>query len=162
MSLNEWQAGFKTQLEIFNWVSTSRFYNPRRILETKSRKVPVERVMYHAFFGYASAQISQCVILSRTYPSLNETVDEAKIFYDKKEEYENLVRITKRRNALKSKFNGKLVMEWTGLFGLSVRRVMDVIRARFSDEEILDCNVDLLKATTLQVQQDLGLDVPKS
>ncbi|KAI0283986.1 hypothetical protein BGY98DRAFT_639697 [Russula aff. rugulosa BPL654] len=59
LSLERWRAGFETQQDAFEWVTSSRFYVPGQVSDKTSRvKARVNRGMYQAFLQWSEARVS--------------------------------------------------------------------------------------------------------
>lgn len=97
--------------------------------------------MYNRFKDWAREQCDE--------PEPNWTpetvVAEALVFFDKKTEYDALMKEYSRlaslheaRRRVKSKFNGTLVGEWTGWNNLEVKKVMDKVRETMGGEAAMD------------------------
>ena len=93
-----------------------------------------------------------------------KTREEALIFFNKKEEFNALVKARFNRQRLKESFSGSRVRDWTelGEYWKGVKLVMDEVRVRLGGEEgivgLLDEHgEDALRKVVLQAKADLGL-----
>ncbi|KAH8114707.1 hypothetical protein DFH11DRAFT_182006 [Phellopilus nigrolimitatus] len=93
-------------------------------------------------------------------PALDRTIllQEALEYFNKKDAYDALVDVNVRRRALREKFNGTNVISWTGRSGIIVKLIMDGVRARASDDDIIKMEEDELRRLVLEVQEKLDLE----
>jgi hypothetical protein len=89
---------------------------------------------------------------------------EALVFFNKKEEYETLLRLRSARAQLKESFKGTVVNEWAELDGhwRGVKKIMDGVRERVGGDDgilhILDVEgQEGLKRRVLETRDELGL-----
>ena len=157
LSTSALDRGFKSSGELFNWIQTSRFFVPRVLLEI-AKVIHVnhveKRITYQAFLAYTHSVSGS--VASR--PALNPSavIQEALVFFGKKEKYDEAVQKNITSIAYRNKFTGKLVMEWTGLYGTIVSEVMKGVRDRIGDSGIVSSTIDDIKVVTKEVQKKLG------
>ncbi|TDL23208.1 hypothetical protein BD410DRAFT_747250 [Rickenella mellea] len=164
LSMDTRMKGFNTQESVFEWVSTSRFYDPRRLSDPKGRENERKRrSMYQAFLGYSRHHLNSGGF-DTSKPSLipEDIIQESLVYFDRKDEYDEIVRTNRNRRALKEKFNGTLIMEWTGLYGKPIREVMDGMKARIGEGGIVASDLNTLRELAREVQTELGLNLPAS
>jgi hypothetical protein len=117
--------------------------------------------MYQEFIDYAREIAEQEQRIEETHRMKRDNaaiLQEALEFFGKREEFDTMVYTHGRRQRLKLKFSGTKVIQWTGLSnnGAAVGAIMRAVRLKFTEDEILATEEDCLKATVLQMQQDLG------
>jgi hypothetical protein len=157
LSEDEWNNGFTTQQEIFDWLMKSRFFDSGRTVRMfdHKHKAKTERTMFYAFPEYVRS-------IHRIHRILDvaQIQQQALIHFGKKEEYDTIVREKFVLKQIKELFNGNLVMEWTGLTNWgSVKRVMDEVRAKIGDnwrEVMVDMPPDEIRLLTLKVKDDVA------
>lgn len=144
--------------EIFSWVQTSRFFVPSRMTSTpKEVGKRKTRNMYQSFFAHSLTLAEAGVLVDRPALDPAAVVQEALVFFGKKEEYDAIVKEKEIRTAFRTKFTGNHVMKWTGLYGFAVRDVLRGVRERMGNEGILSATEEEIEAVTREVQQKLGL-----
>ncbi|EJD50798.1 hypothetical protein AURDEDRAFT_143221 [Auricularia subglabra TFB-10046 SS5] len=135
LDMTQWQRGFETQRDVFEWVRSSRLFHPACLKESARREHRRrDRAMYHNFLDYVRELEVSGVYADVPQLSSEQVIAEAKREFGKEDEYNALVLSNRQRAHYKAVFNGHLVMEWTGLYGKAVREVMDVVRASVSEE----------------------------
>ncbi|KLO08655.1 hypothetical protein SCHPADRAFT_880261 [Schizopora paradoxa] len=158
LSIDDWKTGFPTKQAVFEWVTTSRLCDPRRVKDPSNssrEKMLRDREMYQAYLEYCRS-IQQSSTLNCSISSKpTDIVREALRFFNKETEYDGIVNANRRRIALKNTFSGQLVMEWTGTSGLRVRDIMNGVRARLSDDEIIQTDKEALKSIVMQIAEEL-------
>ena len=145
LSMERWKAGFKTEVDAFEWVTTSRFFHPKKLQGKENRSKRSEkgkRQMYNNFTTWVQGQSFNDKVLDST-PEI--TVQEALDYFGKREEYDvtmneydKLEILHAARRRVKATFNSALITEWTGLRGFDVKKVMDKVRERTGGEEAMD------------------------
>ncbi|KAJ3484250.1 hypothetical protein NLI96_g5754 [Meripilus lineatus] len=139
LSLETWEQGFKSQREIFDWVSTSPYFDAGRMVRSDANngsrpKARVMRHMYQKFLVHAK-DIASKQPYDLTQQTTNDVVEQAAIdFFGKRDLYEQLLRVSRAKEKIKAVFSGKLVGQWTGVQGLPVRWLMDEIQNRLGDD----------------------------
>lgn len=123
------EQGFTTAQEVFDWVATSRFFNPHRLLPAmKSLGFKGKRKMYEEFLDYLESLIASAESESRF--DIHAIQDEALALFGKREEFDQAVREKYLFREAKKVFSGNLVKEWTGLvYWADVKTVTDAMRA---------------------------------
>lgn len=168
LSYDEYEKGFKTQYEIFEWVSSMRFFNSTHFRSTGTGipKVKPVRTMYAEFVEWIHGRPPR----SGLYSDLSSTEqaqrirEDALTFFNKKVNYDAAVKLRVCKLRLKETFSGSRVCEWTemGNYWKGVKLIMDEVRERLGGEQGVSDYLDAhseegLKAFVLQVQNDLGL-----
>ncbi|KDQ62439.1 hypothetical protein JAAARDRAFT_30349 [Jaapia argillacea MUCL 33604] len=164
LSLDTWKQGFSSQKEIFQWVETSRFFEPRRLVKASTFETPnakerslEDRGMYQSFLVHVREIASQQDV--DTWPRLKtkaEIRDEALTYFDKKEAYERLVHDNWVKARVRATWNGNKVIEWTGLWGLRVRELMQEVERRVGGKEgIAGMEDGEIKKTALEAHETL-------
>ena len=170
LSLPTFQEGFKTKRDVFKWAASCKYFDPSQFRTSGPgiTKVKSERTMYAEFVEWVEEtrkleQFSTSAPLSRE-DRYAKTREEALIFFNKKEEFNALVKARFNRLRLKESFSGSRVRDWTelGEYWKGVKLVMDEVRVRLGGEEgivgLLDEHgEDELRKVVLQAKADLGL-----
>jgi hypothetical protein len=166
LSLDTWEQGFTTKLQVFEWVVTSRFFDPT-YFKTKGegiRKVKHDRKMYAEFAFWVESRAEGTARESTPRKEKTEIVAEALVYFNKKEEFEELARSRLNRARMKEGFNGCKVNEWAGMGShwRGVKLIMDRVRMRLGgDEEVTkllkERGEEELKELVLEVKDELGL-----
>ena len=130
LSTDRLTQGFKTQLELFEWVATSAIFFPGLLPspvsdpshhQGKKKKKDV-RPMYQNFLTFCAQQ-------PRSSPPI-DIVQHALVFFVRKELHDLLLHFAAVHQHAKALFTGKQVTEWTGLMGTPIRFVMDEVRSK--------------------------------
>jgi hypothetical protein len=169
LSLERWKAGFETQQEAFEWVTSSRFHVSRHVSEKASRvKSLANRGMYQAFLQWSDARVSSAAANDGQPQETRETEDreaikesvrgEALAFFGKREEHDTLVQANEKRVRLKAIWNGRKVGEWIGGNRL-VGRVMVLMRRTIGEERIGQMTEGELKQHVLQANETVELQI---
>ena len=118
---------------MFDWVATSRFFNPHRLLPAmKSLKFKGERKMHNEFLDYLGSLIASEG--SKKPLDVHAIQDEALALFGKKKEFDDAVREKYLFREAKKVFSGSLIKEWTGLsYWGDVKTVTDAMRVRVLD-----------------------------
>ncbi|KAF8967169.1 hypothetical protein BDZ97DRAFT_1903560 [Flammula alnicola] len=168
LSLATFHGGFNTREEVYKWATSSKYFDPSQFRSAGPgiTKVKAERTMYADFVEWvemtkSSIQISHGLSREERHGKIRE---EALLYFNKKQEYENIARARLNRTRLKEAFSGSRVRDWTelGQYWKGVKLIMDEVRERMGGEdgilEFLDKNTeDDLKEIVLQVKADLGI-----
>ena len=127
------ERGFTTAQEVFDWVATSRFFNPHRLLPAmKGLKFKGERKMHNEFLDYLESLIASEERKKRL--DVHAIQDEALALFGKRKELDDAVREKYLFREAKKVFSGSLIKEWTGLsYWGDVKTVTDAMRVRVLD-----------------------------
>ena len=168
LSLSIYNAGFKSNQAIFEWVASSRLFyaNYFQSKGTGFRKVKPERTMFAEFEKWVEAQRNTPE--SQPHKPLGDIQAnarlEALVFFKKKEAFDALVLERSERIRFKQLFSSSTVRDWAGMGGnwKGVKLIMNEVRARLGGEEgvliFLDKNGEQdLKNMVLQVKDELGI-----
>lgn len=173
LSMKQWNAGFQTKKEIFEWVGASPLFDPARF-QTEGqgiKKVKPERKMYAQFVEWAKEQkqrVGDSGTASRGMDK-EEQVQHALKYFGKKEEYDALEREDADKARLKEGFNGTKVRQWAGLpveQWKDLKNIMDQVRGTVGGEpgilKILDEEGEEgIKQYVLQAKEKLGVIIPE-
>ncbi|KAJ7227075.1 hypothetical protein GGX14DRAFT_628086 [Mycena pura] len=174
LSMERWNAGFETKLQIFEWVRTSSFFDPTTFKTQGQgiKKVKPERKMYAQFVEWAKGQKQNISVSEDAQEALRIADKEAQIqhalvYFGKKEEFDALAREDTQKVRLKEGFNGTKVRAWTGLpveQWKDLKLIMDEVRCWLGGEagilKILEEQGDseeVLKNTVLRAKEKLGI-----
>ncbi|KAF8478163.1 hypothetical protein DFH94DRAFT_82836 [Russula ochroleuca] len=170
LSMERWKAGFETQQEAFEWVTSSRFYVFGQISDKASRvKSRANRGMYQAFLQWSDSRVIPAAANEGQPQEKEETEDsreavkesvrgEALAFFGKREDHDALVQANEKRVRLKAIWNGRKVGEWIGGNRL-VGRVMALMRQTMGEEKIGQMTEEELKQHVLQANETVELQV---
>jgi hypothetical protein len=159
------ERGFTTVQEVFDWVATSRFFNPHRLLPAmKSLKFKGERKMHNEFLNYLGSLIASEESEKRL--DVRAIQDEALALFDKRKEFDDEVREKYLFREAKKVFSGSLVKEWTGLsYWGDVKIITDAMRVRVLDgtndrdrdwrEEMIKLSDEERKALASKLKEEL-------
>jgi len=159
------ERGFATAQEVFDWVTTCRFFDPRRLLASmKSLKFKGERKMHNEFLDYLGSLIASG--WPEKHLDVHAIQDEALAFFGKRKEFDDAVREKYLFREAKKVFSGSLVKEWTGLtYWGDVKTVTDAMRIRVLDgvddeggdwrEEMVKLSDEKRKALALRLKEEL-------
>lgn len=171
LSMNIWAVGFRTKREIFEWVGTSRFFNPNTFKSEGegSKRVKPERKMYAEFVqwimeGRADAAGDAGALNIKRSEWRLAARDEALVFFHQKETFDAMARERDQRSLLKQVFSGSKVRDLAGLgeYWKGVKMIMDEIRHRVGgDEGVLKVyeqeGEEGVKRLVLLAKEDLSL-----
>ncbi|EGN98407.1 hypothetical protein SERLA73DRAFT_153487 [Serpula lacrymans var. lacrymans S7.3] len=157
LSMEIWKKGFTTQQAVFEFVASSRLFNPHRLekpSKPSQKKVIDTRNMYRDFLLWAHEQPSA----PNAPCGEDDVVTEALVKFSKKEEWDAMAKERYERAWIKENFNGKLVAEWTGLGWRGVKTLMYEIRKDVGGERMLVGKpIVELKQLTIDTKHSLGL-----
>lgn len=170
LSMERWKAGFETQEEAFEWVTSSRFYVPGQISDKTARvKSRANRSMYQAFLQWSDASATSETANDDQLQEKEERENreavresirgEALAFFGKRDEHDALVKANERRVHLKAIWNGRKVGEWTGNNNRAIGRVMALIRQTIGEEKIGQMTEEELKQHVLQANEAVELQL---
>ncbi|TCD65111.1 hypothetical protein EIP91_003085 [Steccherinum ochraceum] len=139
LSYDRWKEGFTRQREVFEWISSSRFYDPSIMSRAESdhqggRKAREARGMYQNFLTYAFETKNSGAYKSSLIDK-GTAVQSALQFFGKWDLYCRILRVAAVKTHANTVLSGKLVTEWTGVQGTPVRWVMDEVKKRLGGEE---------------------------
>ncbi|KAG6899221.1 hypothetical protein C0993_012135 [Termitomyces sp. T159_Od127] len=171
-SMSAWKAGFRTNHDAFDWVCSSRFFDPRsfRTHGEGITKVGPQRTMYAEFVQWVTEKSANTLHETENEVDVmtseeRQTVlrEHALVYFNKKQEFDMMVRKRNERARLKEVFNGVTVRQWTNLGEdwKMLKLVMDTVREELGgDEGILKLNDELgesgLRRFVLEVQKRLA------
>lgn len=135
-TFEDYRSGFYTPTEIFEFVSSSKYFNPEiYLLHNRNHKARVrdaKRKTYQEFLAW-------CEKLPKTesYEFSSTKADYLgkifEFFPEAKLSYESVLDRVNHAAQAKVKFNGILVGVWTGLEGKELGGFMTTVRERFSE-----------------------------
>jgi hypothetical protein len=168
--MTTWKAGFASKREVFEWVGTSRFFDPTKFQSHGEgiRKVKPERKMYYEFVEWAmkrmaaaSGEKAQETAEMRQERKL-KLRDEVLVHFQQKEAFDASTRERLLRIRVKEVFRGSKVRDWTelGEHWMGVKIVMDAVRERVGGEagvmKILEAEGEEgIKNIVLDVKQEV-------
>ncbi|KAF9267441.1 hypothetical protein L218DRAFT_920302 [Marasmius fiardii PR-910] len=147
LSFDRWSSGFLTKEEVFQWVASSRLFDPHRF-KSAGMKVKQVRNMYYEFIQWVrditadSLPISQMSLDidkdpgSETSDRRERVREEALVHFDKKSELEEFLRQVRNKETIKRVFNGRTVNDWIQAEERwkRVKVVMDNVREKYGGE----------------------------
>ncbi|EDR13361.1 uncharacterized protein LACBIDRAFT_309137 [Laccaria bicolor S238N-H82] len=169
LPMEVYNAGFKTKVEIFEWVALMKGFTPHQFRTEGAgiSKVKADRKMYAEFVQWVQANTQTKPSEHGSREERQEKIrSEALAFFQKKEEFEALARARNDRQRLKEVFSGSRVREWAemGERWKGVKAIMDAVRQRLGGEEgvlkfVTENGEEELRKVVLEVRDSLGLDV---
>jgi hypothetical protein len=159
------ERGFATAQEAFDWVTTSRFFNPHELLPAmKTLKFNGERKMHNEFLDYLGSLTASEEPAKRL--DVHAIQDEALAHFGKRKEFDDAVREKYLLREAKKVLSGSMVKEWTGLsYWVDVKTVTDAMRVRVLDgiddgdrdwrEEMIKLSDEEKKAMALELKEAL-------
>lgn len=153
LSIDQWTEGFATQLEIFEWLASSPFFDVQRLSPSRGSdtapssakyRVRDARPMYQHFLEFVRLDES-IRRYSRPRITPQTALDMALVHFGRRALYDILLHFAEVKKHVRSTFTGKLVEEWTGLKGMSVRLVMDEVRRKLGGTGLVSVDVEVDK-----------------
>ncbi|KJA21192.1 hypothetical protein HYPSUDRAFT_88200 [Hypholoma sublateritium FD-334 SS-4] len=168
LSMKVFEEGFQTREQIYEWVTSSKFFDAGQFRSTGPgiSKVKAQRTMYSEFVEWVATTkiVSQQISCMSREEWQAKIRDEALVYFNKKLEYEASSKLRLDRLRLKQSFSGSRVRDWTGLgeYWPGVKLIMDEVRHQVGGENgILDYidkhGEEGLRLLTIQVRDDLGI-----
>ncbi|KAG6865195.1 hypothetical protein C0991_004566 [Blastosporella zonata] len=146
-SMDAWKAGFRTNREAFEWIGTSRFFNPIGFRTQRQRitKVLAHRAMYAEFAQWVTEKASVAASSGLEHDSDDMTTEQRQLafrehaldYFNKKHEFDALVCRRGQRARLKEVFNSANVRDWANLGNdwQSLKLIMEAVREKLGGEE---------------------------
>jgi hypothetical protein len=151
-SYQRWIEGFDTQEEVFQFVASSMYFDPdifkienlNHINRVRNRK----REMYMNFVQWLESQSltakkaylskeNYSLLLQLEYPPLQTAIDKWHFHH-------SVI------NAIKVKFNGSLIKDWTGeVDGKKIGEMVRYVKDKYNTEELLSIEPEVLKTEVL-------------
>ncbi len=146
LSEKRWKLGFREKHEIYSWIAESRFFCPSIFYSTHCSSKKKERPMFGGFVKF-------CETVGAPEPvvSPSQVYTEAMTFFGKSRDHDALIARREKEDRVKNKFNGKLVMEWTGASGKDVGRVVAGVKMECSDDNLLEMSFNDIKTLTQRI-----------
>ncbi|KAF5369589.1 hypothetical protein D9758_002685 [Tetrapyrgos nigripes] len=167
-SMETRNAGFATRQQVFDWVTTSRFFDASRFRTQGEgiRKVKPQRTMYSDFVEWVGGL--RDTFTSLTDEEKKQIVESARAealeHFGKREEVESMVRNFEARKRMKDVFNGVSVKSWIGAHQWQdVKSVMDRVREQHGGDEGVSTLLDtegegILQQRVLEAFRELKID----
>ena len=153
LSYNDWEKGFKTLDEIFCWITSSRYFRPdafkRESLASKGRKRDGDRPMFQQFVDFCERHRFSDDVLNRDRFHQQTVFTDALQFFDKKQQYTDLIKEKEMIDHIRQKFNGVLVMKWTGASGKKIGTIIANVKSRYTSDELYRMSEDVIKNIVL-------------
>jgi len=143
--------GFNTLEEIYDWIISSKYYNTEFFLldnlTQSDRKRNKKRPTFNKFLEYVKdiPYTSEGYHFEKNKTKYLDLIDSSFPEVHFLEQIEELKKKVEEIRKMKEKFNGKLVMEWTGLTGKELGEVIRKFRENHTDEWIKQYNADTIK-----------------
>lgn len=144
--------GFDTKEDLFNYIISSKYFNPEifsyenlnHINRTRNRKRPV----YAEFLQYIENKPTQKFLFKEKrdylldflvkFPELGKRIEFFRVSYLESKE-------------IKRKFNGDLVMQWTGIEdGKEIGKIMSRFRKEFPKEKLLTLSQNEIRSAFIE------------
>lgn len=133
LNYSVWKEGFVDEQQIFDFIISSKYFRRDYFIEQNRRyKHDLStRPLIKNFYEYIKLKSSEENI------KRIDLSDEALIFF-KKINVRDMLKIEKnKKSIIYDKFNGNLVMEWTGLKGSELGIMMKKLNDKLSQDELL-------------------------
>lgn len=150
LDYGHWKRGFKTRVEIFDWLISSRFATLGS-LRTVS-PTHLDRWMYKEFLQYIDHDAQWPEGRVAANPAV--VVEEALDAFGKRDEYNALAKSIETRKAVRAKFNGTLVTEVTGREGKVIGDILKHFKLNFTSADVLAMSDEKIRETILAVQKE--------
>ena len=148
LDYGRFNEGFSTRLAIFEWIATSRFFQPGIFF--RMGNILLERKMYQDFVSYVNGRTPPTSHLNYDKPAADPeqlvgelgideeaAVEDALEYFGCRSEWYSIAESVSRRKRLKEKLNGKLVEQTTGLKGIVIRDIIAGVKEKVSEDELL-------------------------
>ncbi|EAU85965.2 hypothetical protein CC1G_02988 [Coprinopsis cinerea okayama7 len=174
LSREVYNSGFKTRMEVYEWVCTMKWFDPYMFRPTGQgiAKLKPDRTMYAEFVLFVTNNwsISESERIrkrddKKSRDALFQTVKlEALNYFDKTAQFETRLESRRIQQRTQAVFSGHRVRDWAelGEHWKGVKMIMDKIREMLGGErkvlEFYDSNgEDALRALVVAVRDDLGI-----
>lgn len=147
LDVNRKYNGFDTLEEIYDWIISCKYFKPQIFflenLNQDDRKRNKKRPTFNKFleyikdFQFDNEKLTNDISVDLIDQSFPEVHFMEQIIALRKLDDEN--------QKSKEIFNGKLVIEWTGLSGKKLGDVMKEFKTQYSDEYLKQCNPEDIK-----------------
>ena len=135
-----WERGFNTMEEIFDYVIDSEYFNPKYFqweeLSSLHKKRNKRRVMYHEFLTYIETQEFESYIRFENKDEYFGIIEET--FPGFVEQLQTFEKLDKKRQYIKTRFNGDLVKEYYGLEGGELGKAIINFKNSFRNKEDME------------------------
>ncbi|THH18306.1 hypothetical protein EUX98_g8982 [Antrodiella citrinella] len=136
LTMSRWSEGFTTQDEIFEWISSSPYYNPGVMARSESdhqggRKAREARGMYQNFLIYARRRTNG----KASVPDREAAMQTALQTFGRWDVYCRVLHVAAVKSHISASFTGKLVTEWTDAHGPPVRWLMDEVKKKLGGDQ---------------------------
>jgi hypothetical protein len=158
-SFQRWSAGFESLEDIFDFVSSSEFFDPDLFLDVDPIVEDKRPTVVQLFAQYLQAA---------SRPPSNVTTKKIELLFDRIPGFcKNYTDVSAQwsehkaeQKVFSSKFNGHLVQEWTGRSGRALGDLMQQINQSFGEKEglvmwVLDASSEQIKAMVMEQNQRL-------
>jgi hypothetical protein len=169
LDYKRFEEGFSTRLAIFDWIATSRFFQP--VIFLRMGNTLRERKMYQAFLSYVNARASPASRLNLDEPgdsaadseqlareldiNAEATLEEALEYFGCRDEWYLIAESVSRRKKLKEKLNGKLVEQTTGFKGIFIRDIIAAVKEKVSEDELLSMEQEEINGLIRKTAADM-------
>lgn len=144
LSMERWQQGFQTRVDVYDWVLSSRFSHPLSTSKVPRRPSNQrrDRHMYHQFFDYAD-QRDRSSSPSTFNPFASEEsraqiLADALAHFNRADEFASITAQRRLERLRRTVFTSAMVREWTGIASDQwrvMRRLMDLVRGELGGED---------------------------
>jgi hypothetical protein len=143
--------GFDTLEEIYDWIISSKYYNTELFLldnlTQTDRKRNKKRLTFNKFLEYVKDLPfeSEGYHFEKNKTKYLDLIDESFPEVHFLEQINEFKKLDEEIQKLKEKFNGKLVMEWTGLKDKELGDVIIKFKSDYSEEWLKDHSHEEIK-----------------
>jgi tRNA(Ile)-lysidine synthase TilS/MesJ len=151
--------GFATKQDIFDYITSNEYFDPTNFqfdnLNSIDRQRNRKRQTYLEFLEYVNSNVFE---VKRKYKEKSECIAIIDQFFPESKLIKSIAKFDateERSHVVRSKFNGNLVMEWTGVVGQELGKVINdfkfdmLITENDFDEFIFDAEADEIKTIFL-------------
>ena len=132
---------FETVDDVFQWISTCKYYRPElfhRKNGIRHRKRDLARPMYVQFVEFSeNLQNFTLDVLQRKMVTKEKVLQDALLFFDKRDEFLELQKEKELNDLVREKINGRKIMEWTGVKGPQIGKILSEIFSKYDKKGIL-------------------------
>lgn len=154
LSADRYQEGFDTMEEVFDFVMSSPYYDWNRFdLAQRNYKARVrdrKRPNYKAFLEYAEGKPYNTLPNKHMYLGMH-----FKQWPKFEEKYHEILLVQQEDNHIKSKFNGNVVSELTGLTGKELGGLMSRVKSELTREQFLSFDQETMNCYVMSIYREM-------
>lgn len=158
LDVEKFHKGFSNMNEIFEYVATSKFFNPEiYALETgindyKSRRRNAKRSTYSGFLKWIKENEKSLNRFNFKEANRKELIDKYFNSIDYKNTYQGIIDDFEERINAKERIKGETLSEWTGLTHQALGMLSSKFKSQFkNDEELINY---IMKKTNIELKDE--------